>query len=865
LAKKRATRATKSTNPKATPKSKPKAKSKATSKKPASKTTSSKKSASKTTAKTLEPKDGRTSKKTASKTTRAIDSSDANNRDEFQELNVAQNDDRDHLEFVDISDETRKRYLNYAMSVIQSRALPDVRDGLKPVQRRILYVMYDNLKLFFNTKTRKCARIVGDTIGQYHPHGDSAVYDTLVRLAQDFTYRYRLIDGQGNFGSVMGLPAAAHRYTEARLTEIAEQLMNELRYDTVDLRPTYDGEKNEPVVLPARYPNLLVNGTQGIAVGMATSIPPHNLDEVIRACVHLINNPDATVAQCMKFIRAPDFPLGGRIITDHTDIRKMYETGRGSVKVRGEWKLDKERRKEVKNRIVVHTVPYGVATGPLQAEIGDLIASRKLPQLLDVNDETDEKHGLRVVLDIKSGSDPEAVMAFLFKHTSLEQNFAFNSTCLVPDETGGLVPARVSIVEMLRHFLVFRQETVRRRFQFKLKQLERRIHILEGFIVIFNGLDKALKLIRNSTGKQDAAEKLMAAFPLDEPQTMAILELQLYRISKLEIDDIRKELDEKQKEADRIRKILKSEKRLWGVVKDELLELNEKFGDKRRSKLGSSDEITEFAAETYIVRENTNVVLSREGWIKRVGRLASVAKTKVRDGDSVLEVLPGSTVDAAVVFASDGIAYTLPIDQIPVSSGYGEPMAKHVRMKDGVTLVAAISTDARFTPGDELEEDASTPPHLLVATAAGQVMRVSLSTFRPASTKVGRKFCRLRTGDRVVHVELIRDHTTMFLATEMARIIHFSLDDVPVLSGPGIGVKGIKMETGDRVLGAKLLSRPSDALRVVNNKGTKVSFGQMKYNVTSRAGKGVKTSQRNNFAEIEPEEIQLVDWSAHEI
>ena len=811
--------------------------------------------------------------KHASKKSRAIDSKDASGpanptdgADKFQKLNVAKSgEDGDRLEFVSISEETRRRYLNYAMSVIQSRALPDVRDGLKPVQRRILYVMYENLRLFFNTKTRKCARIVGDTIGQYHPHGDGAVYEALVRLAQDFTYRYKMIDGQGNFGSIMGLPAAAHRYTEARLSEIAEQLMIELRFDTVDMRPTYDGEKDEPVVLPARYPNLLVNGSQGIAVGMATNIPPHNLDEVIRACVHLIDNPNATVAQCMKFIRAPDFPLGGRIITDHIDIRTMYETGRGSVKVRGEWMLDKEGRKEVADRIVIHTVPYGVATGPLQAEIGELIGNKKLPQLLDVNDETDEKHGLRVVLDLKSGSDPEAVMAFLFKHTSLEQNFSYNATCLVPDAAGtGLVPARATLVEMLHHFLVFRQKTVRRRFEFKLAQLERRIHILEGFSIIFNGLDQALKIIRNSSGKQDAAEKLMAVFPLDETQTIAILELQLYRISKLEIDDIRKELDEKQNEANRIRGILKSEAKLWGVVKDELIELNQHFGDKRRTKLGSSDEVTEFAAETYIVRENTNVVLSRDGWIKRVGRLASVAKTKVRDGDHVLDVLPCSTVDTAVMFASDGIAYTLPVDQVPVSSGYGEPLAKHVRMKDGVTVVAAISTDARFTPEDVVPEDSGSPPHLLVATAAGQVMRVSLSTFRQPSTKVGRKFCRLRVGDRVVHVELIREHTTMFLATEMARIIHFSIDDVPVLSGPGIGVKGIKMEAGDKVLGAKLLSRPSDTLRVLNNNGTKVSFGQMKYNVTSRAGKGVKTSQRNLFVEIEAEEIQLVDWSAHE-
>jgi DNA gyrase subunit A len=781
--------------------------------------------------------------------------------DSHESLNVSPDQNGDHLEFVSISQETRRRYLNYAMSVIQSRALPDVRDGLKPVQRRILYVMFHNLHLTHDAKTRKCAKINGDTTGNYHPHGDTAVYDALVRLAQDFTYRYPLVDGQGNFGSVMGLPAAAARYTEARLTRIAEQLMNELRYDTVEMRATYDGETQEPVVLPARYPNLLVNGTQGIAVGMATSIPPHNLGEVISACVHLIDNSDATVAQLMKYIKGPDFPLGGRIVTDRCDIRTMYEEGRGSVKVRGEWRFDKEKRKQVRHRLVIYSVPYNVDTGPLQAEIGNVIANRKLPQLLEVNDETDEKNGLRVVLDLKPGADPDAVIAYLYKHTSLEQNFSYNATCLVPGDTGKLAPARVDLVDMLRYFLDFRQETVRRRFQYQLAQLERRIHILEGFCIIFDGLDRALKIIRASTGKKDAAEKLMKEFPLDEIQTYAILELQLYRISRLEIDDIREDLAAKEKEARRIRGILKSEAKLWGFVKSELQELSNTFADKRRTGIGSSEEITEFSADTYIVKENTNVVISREGWIKRVGRLAKVESTRVRDGDSVLQVCPGSTVDNVIFFSSEGVAYTLSIAQILSSAGYGEPLAKHVRMADGASIIAALSTDARFTPGDEVEEDASTPPHLLVATAAGQVMRVSLSTFRPTSTKVGRKFCRLRKGDRVVHVELIRDHQTMFLASQDARIIHFSLDEAPVLSGPGIGVKGIKMAKDDTVLGAKLLSRPSDTLRVNNNNGRTLSFGQMKYNVTSRAGKGVKTSQRNTFAEILPEPIELVDWA----
>eukprot|EP00913_Durusdinium_trenchii_P008941 g8407.t1 len=746
----------------------------------------------------------------------------------------------DNVKYVSLSDETRRRYLNYALSVITSRALPDVRDGLKPVQRRIMYVMYDGLRLTADSKRRKSMKVCGDTTGNYHPHGEGAVYETLVRLAQDFTLREPLVDGQGNFGSIMGLPHAAARYTEVRLTAIAEHLMNELRYQTVDTRATYDGERDEPVVLPARFPNLLVNGTQGIAVGMATNIPPHNLGEVIKACVYLINHPGATVAKLMNSIKGPDFPLGGRVVTDRRTIRKAYEEGRGSIKVRAEWRLDKERRREIPNRIVVYSVPYGVSTNPLMEAFGEIINSPKLPQLVHVGDETSERNGLRLVLELKPGSDPDAVMAYLYKHTALEQNFAFNTTCLVPDEHGALVPARLSLLEMLQHFLDFRFSTVRRRFEFQLDQLERRIHILEGMAIIFKGLDKALKIIRNSSGKQDAAVKLMKAFPLDELQTYAILELQLYRISQLEIDNILEELDEKRSEAAAIRRILASNKRLWKVVQKELEEIAEKFSDRRRTTIGSVDEIAEYDPQAYIIRENTNVVVTREGWLKRVGRLQKVESTRVREGDIVQEVVPGSTLENVVLFASDGAAYTLPIDQIPVTTGYGEPLAKHVRMGDGASIVAAMSTDPRFTDEDRKVRGQPTPaPYLLIATAHGQVMRLSFSAFRSPSTKLGRKFCRLRSGDRVVFVEPVADAKTMFLATKNARVLHFHIKDVPLLASAGKGVIGIKLEKGDQVLGGIQLSRPSDALRVINTNGKALSFGQMKYGATSR-GHGTK-------------------------
>jgi DNA gyrase subunit A len=774
-------------------------------------------------------------------------------------------DDGDQITYVSLSQETRRRYLNYALSVITSRALPDARDGLKPVQRRILYVMHHDLGLTATAKTRKSAKVCGDTTGGYHPHGEMAVYDSLVRMAQGFSLRYPLVIGQGNFGSVIGLPAAAARYTEVKLTALAEQLMNELRFETIGKRANYDATREEPVVLPARFPNLLVNGTQGIAVGMATNIPPHNLREAVKACVLLIHEPDSTVAQLMKFIKGPDFPLGGRIVTDRRSIRQAYEEGRGSIKVRGEWKLEKDRKSEATTRIVLSSVPYGVETGPLLTVIGDIINARKLPQVVGVADESSEKHPLRLVLETKPGSDPEAIMAYLYRHTALEQNFAFNTTCLVPDEHGALVPARLSLKELLRQFLDFRFKTVTRRYEYQLRQLERRIHILEGFAIVFKGLDQALKIIRNSSGKQDAAAKLMKAFPLDEEQTEAVLELALYRISSLEIDRILEELKEKRAEAESIRKILASKVRLWKVVETELEEVADKFGDDRRTAIGSDEEVTEFDPQAYIVRENTNVVLTRDGWLKRVGRLQKVESTRVREGDAVLAVVPGSTLENVVVFSSDGVAYTLPIDQVPASSGYGDPLSKLVRVGDGARPIWATTTDDRFTSADALVRKNQPPrPYLLIATRLGQVMQLSFGAFRTPSTKAGRRYCRLRPGDRVVFVELVGEADTMFLATRDARVIHFKIGDVAILGGPGKGVRGIKLAPDDEVLGAIQLARPSDCLHVINENDKELSFGQMKYGVTARGGKGIKTSTRTGFKEIIPPPIELVDWEQFE-
>jgi DNA gyrase subunit A len=641
----------------------------------------------------------------------------------------------EQIDQVSITDETKQRYLNYALSVITARALPDVRDGLKPVQRRIIYSMYHDLHLYASERPLKCAKACGEVMSNYHPHGDSAIYDALVRMSQPWVLRYPLIFGEGNFGSVDGHAPAAYRYTECRLMPIAEELMSEFKQKTVDTKATYDGTRQEPLVLPARFPHLLVNGIAGIAVGMATNIPPHNLGEVIRACVHLINNPDATTANLLDIVKGPDFPLGGRVLADRRTLRKIYEEGTGSIKVQAEWKLEDGRKRQ----IVVTSLPYGVNKGALEERIGQLIEERGCPQLLNVVNESNEKEGLRTVLEIRPDADPEVVMAYLFKHTSLQETFAFNLTCLVPTEDGKLRPDRLGLKEMLRYFNEFRFATVKRRYEYLLEQLKARIHILQGFKIIFNDLDKALRLIRESDGKADAAEKLMKAFKLDQLQADAILEMLLYKIAQLEIKRILDELREKKREAAEIEELLGSNRKLWAVVKKELEELGEKFGDRRRTRISGEEELPEFDPEAYIVKENTNIVLTRDGWLKRVGRLASVESTRVREGDEVIAVVPGSTLDHVVLFSDDGAAYTMRINAVPASSGYGEPVAKFFRLGEGAKLVAAVTTDERFTPPDQRPRNGDAPgPHILAVTAQGQTLRCPFGPFRTESTVKGR-------------------------------------------------------------------------------------------------------------------------------
>src|SRR5690242_5157794 len=500
---------------------------------------------------------------------------------------------------VALHEAAQSRYLNYALSVITARALPDVRDGLKPVQRRILYTMWQQ-NLTADVKHRKCAKVVGDVMGNYHPHGDVALYETLVRMAQPFSLRYPLIDGSGNFGSLDGDSAAAMRYTECRLARLSDEMLTEIEQTTVHFRPNYDGTKTEPVVLPARIPNLLVNGTTGIAVGMATNIPPHNLNEVCTALIKLLDNEDIGNAQLNKYIKGPDFPTGGQILNPHEELKQIYKTGSGSIRLRGTWDIGPETRST--KTIYIESIPYTVNKAQLVERIAEVVLSRKLPPLLDVKDLSTED--VRIAIEMKRDADEKMIMAYLFKHTPLQINFAVNLTCLLPTENPEVGrPERLDLKQILWHFLHFRLEVVTKRLEHELAALKKRIHILEGFEAVFDALDEIIRMIRKSDGKADAADKIMKRFQLDAEQTDAILELKIYRLARLEILIIRNELEEKRKRARQIGALLKDEDSRWKLVRTELEDVQRQYSDgkndKRRTLIVSDSEEPEYSANDF--------------------------------------------------------------------------------------------------------------------------------------------------------------------------------------------------------------------------------------------------------------------------
>ena len=770
---------------------------------------------------------------------------------------------------VALHEAARERYLNYALSVITSRALPDVRDGLKPVQRRILYTM-DQQGLDFDAKHRKCAKVVGDVMGNYHPHGDMAIYDALVRMAQPFSMRVPLVDGSGNFGSLDGDAAAAMRYTECRLTRIADELLVEIGQQTVDFRPNYDGTRNEPVVLPARLPNLLVNGATGIAVGMATNIPPHNLGEVCNALVKLLDNPELKTRHLCRTIKGPDFPTGGQILNTPEEIKKIYQEGNGAVRLRATYETGPTTRSA--KTVVITSVPYTVNKSNLVEAMAQVVINRKMPLLLDVKDlSTDD---VRIELEIKKDANEQKVMAYLFKHTPLQVNFNVNLTCLVPTENP-LVgrPQRSDLREILWNFLLFRMQVVTRRLEHELNQLNRRIHILEGFEKVFDALEAIIKLIRQSDGKKDAAKKIMARFDLDADQTDAILELKLYRLAKLEILLIRQELDEKRKRVKEITRLLKDEEGRWTIVRQEIVDIQSKYAktDKRRTLIAAVEDEPEFTAEDLIVAEDGVVIVTRDGWVKRQKEVRDLSTTRLREGDSVLTAEAGSTRATIVFLSNFGTAYTCRIADIPATTGYGEPIQKLFKLKDGERVIAAISLDPRSTPNIQSPppesklastssakslvfpastQDQEPPTHALAVTDDGYSLRFSLASFVEPSTRNGRRFAKTAKGAAVVGVETVHNHETIIAATQKARAILCPASEVNFLSGPGKGVILIKLAKGDRVLGFLASTGDRDLMTVETSRGATQTISTAKYEVTSRGGKGREILKRGQLIRV---------------
>ncbi|MEN3340534.1 MAG: hypothetical protein V7647_4210 [Acidobacteriota bacterium] len=751
-------------------------------------------------------------------------------------------------EAVELHAAAQTRYLNYALSVITSRALPDVRDGLKPVQRRILYTMWQQ-NLTADVKHRKCAKVVGDVMGNYHPHGDSALYETLVRMAQSFSLRYPLIDGSGNFGSLDGDSAAAMRYTECRLARLSDEILAEIHQDTVPFRPNYDGTRTEPVVLPSRIPNLLINGATGIAVGMATNIPPHNLNEVCTALIKLLGNSELSSAQLCRYIKGPDFPTGGEMLNSAEELKEIYKTGSGAIRLRATWEVGPVTK--AAKTIYITSVPYTVNKSTLVERIADVALSRKLPPLVDVKDlSTDD---VRIALELKKDSDEKMVMAYLFKHTPLQNSFIVNLTCLIPTENPEVGrPERLDLHAILWHFLHFRLDVVTKRLEHELEALRKRVHILQGFEKVFDALDDILKIVRKSEGKADAAQQIMGRFELDAEQTDAILELKIYRLARLEILIIRKELEEKRRRMRQINTLLKDEQSRWDIVRVELEEIQKKYSDPRRTSISSDAGEAEYTAEDFIVDEDNVVLLSRDGWVKRQKEVKDVASTRVREGDAVMAALAGSTRASVVFFSNFGVAYSSRIADIPASTGYGEPIQRFFKLKDGERIVAALSLDPRVVGNITPRKEGAEPPvHALAVTSDGYSMRFSLEPFAEPSTRSGRRYARAADGAEFVGVTRLTGGEIVIAATREARAILCKADEVNFLSGPGRGVILIKLSADtDRVLGFIASKGDRDLMTVETSRGAEQTISTTKYEVTGRGGKGRELLQRGQFTRV---------------
>lgn len=728
---------------------------------------------------------------------------------------------------VNIEDEMKKSYLDYAMSVIVSRALPDVRDGLKPVHRRILYAM-NELGISPEKQYKKSARVVGDVLGKYHPHSDTSVYDAMVRLAQDFNTRYLLVDGHGNFGSVDGDGAAAMRYTEVRMTKLATEMLRDINKDTIDYGLNFDESLKEPRVLPSRFPNLLVNGSSGIAVGMATSIPPHNLCEVIDGIIATIDDPEINIESLIDIIRGPDFPTYG-IIMGMEEIKKAYRTGRGKVIVRAKTEIEDFGKN--RNRIVVTELPYQVNKARLIEKIADLVRDKKIEGISDLRDESD-KEGMRIVIELKRDAIPKVVLNNLFKQTQMQNTFSIIMLALVNDE-----PKILNLKEMLKHYLDFQKEVIVRRTQYDLKKAEDRAHILEGLKIALDHIDEVISIIRGSKNDKVAKDKLMSEFGLSERQSQAILDMRLRRLTGLERDKIEEEYKELIKEISRLKEILASEELIYGIIKEELLEIKEKYGDERRTMIVPSEE--EINIEDMIKKEDVIITLTHFGYIKRIpentyrlqrrgGR--GVAALTTREEDFVEHLFITSTHDTIMFFTNAGRVHSLKAYEIPEGGRQSKGMA--------IVNLLNLAGDEKINaviPISEYEPDSN----LVFVTKNGITKRTKFEHFKNIR-KTGLIAIGLRDDDELISVRKTYGEEELIIVTAKGMAIRFKEEDVRQMGRTAMGVKGINLNKKDEVVGMDLVEEGKDLL-VISKNGYGKRTPLDEYRPQTRGGKGLKT------------------------
>ena len=728
-----------------------------------------------------------------------------------------------------LEEEMKDSYLSYAMSVIVGRALPDIRDGLKPVQRRILYTMHE-LHLRYNQAHKKSARIVGECLGKYHPHGDIAVYDALVRMAQDFSLRYPLINGQGNFGSIDGDPPAAMRYSEARMSRITDYILQDIDKKTINLFPNFDNSLVEPEVLPSVLPNMLINGASGIAVGMATNIPPHNLAEVCDAITYLVDNPNASIKDLYKYVKGPDFPTGGTIC-GKTDILNMYKEGRGKLTVRAKTAIEHEKNK---NQIVITEIPYQLNKTTLMEQIANLINSKRIEGISDLRDESD-KDGIRIVLELKRDVQADIISNQLYKHTSMETTFGAIFLCLVNRK-----PQILNLKEMLFHHIHFRKEVIVRRTQFELDKAERRAHILEGLKIALKFLDKVIETIKKSKNPQEAKEALMKKFKLTDVQAQAILEMQLQRLCALERKKIDDEYLELLKKIEQLKAILASEKKQEALIKEELKEIKEKFGDSRRTDTVAQKE--EIEIEDLIVEEDMVIAVSKAGYIKRMplssyrqqkrgGRGVTAMSTS--EQDFVEHLFIASSKDTLLIFTDEGKAYPLKTYEVPQGSRTSKGRA--------IVNVLNLGSNAKTTTILSIKEF-SPDQYIFMATQKGMAKRSSLELFANIR-KSGIVAINLSKDDHLISAGLCAENEEAILATAGGLSIRFKIKDVRPTGRQSMGVRGIKLSKKDSVLGMVLIRgalKKEDAyiLTATENGFAKRTHVQ-EYRAQSRGGKGV--------------------------